>query len=251
MVRVWDRLPLRAGVVAFPRKTPFQAVIEATRNVEDDLAVGGAEQWRVSQVAAQAAATSVSFERPDGGSEAIEVPAQLADGRDDVYYANLAVVGAERESRDFMAPRPDGSSVVYRRAADLKADDEVCVEPSRFVSVFLDSTARRFEHLQVHPLSEWERRRIVWDQVGKVAPSLTAARAVEQSLREARERWTDADGSLDTAAWSAWVRAVLANEWNASERDLNDLEQAARDGLLERVLSWHLHVLKQTTGATP
>jgi hypothetical protein len=82
-------------------------------------------------------------------------------------------------------------------------------------------------------------------------PSPAAARAVEQSLREARERWTDADGALDETAWSAWVRTVLANEWNANERDLKDLEQAARDGLLERVLSWHLHVLKQTTGATP
>jgi hypothetical protein len=249
--RVWDRLPLRIGVVGFPRKTPFQAVIEATRNVEDDLATGGAEKWRVTQVAAQGAATSVSFERPDKGIEVVEVPAQLPDGRDDVYYPNLAVVGAEREPRDFTAPRPDGSSVVYRRAADLKNGDEVCVAPSRFASMFLDSTARRFEPVQVHPLSEWDRRRAVWDQVRAAVPSPAAARAVEQSLREARERWTDADGALDETAWSAWVRTVLANEWNANERDLKDLEQAARDGLLERVLSWHLHVLKQTTGATP
>lgn len=251
MARVWDRLPLRVGVVGFARKTPFQAVIEATRNVEDDLAAGGAEQWRVSEVTVQAATTSLSLERPDGGTEVIDVPAQLADGRDDVYYPNLAVVGAEHEARDFIAPRPDGSSVVYRLAADVKKDDEVCVAPSRFASVFLDSTARRFEPVQVHPLSQWDQRRTVWELVGKAVPSLNAARAVEQSVREARERWTDADGVLDETAWSAWVRAVLANEWNASERDLNDLEQAARDGLLERVLSWHLHVLKETIGAPP
>ena len=251
MVRVWDLLPLRVGVIGFPRKTPFQAVIEATRNVEDDLPAGGAERWRVSQIAPQAATTSLSFERPDKGREVVEVPAQLADGREDVYFPNFAVVGVEREPRDFTAPRPDGSSIVYRRAADMKAGDEVCVEPSRFASVFLDSTARRFEPVQVHPLSEWDRRRTVWDQVRAAVPSPTAARAVEQSLREARERWTDADGALDEAAWSDWVRAVLANEWNASGSDLQILEQAARNGLLERVLSWHLHVLKQTTGATP
>lgn len=257
MARVWDRLPLRVGVIGFPRKTPFQAVIEATRNVEDDLAASSGEQWRVTSTTAQAATTAqpaktvLSFERPDKGSEVIDVPTQLADGRDDVYYPNLAVVGAERERHDFTAPRPNGPSVVYRRAADLKFGDEVCVEPSRFASLFIDSTARRFEPVQVHPLSEWSLRRATWDRVRAATPSLTAARAVEQSLREARERWTDADGALDETAWSAWVRAVLANEWNASERDLNDLEQAARDGLLERVLSWHLHVLKQTTGATP
>ena len=256
MARVWDRLPLRVGVIGFPRKTPFQAVIEATRNVEDDLAAGSVEQWCVTQTDAQAATTTqpaktaLSFERPDRGREVVEVPAQIADGRDDVYYPNLAVVDAEREPRDFTAPRPDSSSVVYRRAADLKAGDHVCVEPSRYSSVFLDSTARRFEPVQVHPLSEWDHRRVVWGRVRAVA-SPTAARAVERSLRDARERWTDADGVLDETAWSEWVRAVLANEWNASERDLNYLEQAARDGVLERVLSWHLHVLKQTTGATP
>jgi hypothetical protein len=251
MSRVWDRLPLRIGVIGFPRKTPFQAVIEATRNVEDDLAVDSVEKWRVSQIESQAATTALSFERPDQGREAVDVPAQLADGRDDVYYPNLAVVGAEREPHDFTAPRSDGPSVVYRRAADLKVGDEVVVEASRYASVYLDSTARRFEPVQVHPLSEWDRRRSIWDQVRAAVPSPTAARAVEQSLREARERWTDEDGALDETAWSEWVRAVLANEWNASESDLNDLEQAARDGVLERVLSWHLHVLKQTTGATP
>lgn len=253
MARVWDRLPLRVGVIGFPRKTPFQVVIEATRNVEDDLATGGPEKWRVTQVAAQAAATSLSFERPDQGIEVVEVPTKLADGRDDVYYPNLAVAGAERELRDFTAPRPDGSSVIYRRAADLKTGDEVCLAPSRFVSVFLDSTARRFEPVTVHPLSEWDRRRTVWDQVRAVVPSPTAARAVEQTLREARERWTDTDGALDEAAWIDWVRAVLANEWNLyklDESDRHNIELAAWDGLLERVLSWHLHVLKQTTGVT-
>src|SRR5690606_42013096 len=60
--------------------------------------------------------------------------------------------------------------------------------------------------------------RAVWDRV-RAVPSPSAARAVEQSLRDARERWTDADGVLDETAWSEWVRAVLANEWNASERD--------------------------------
>lgn len=247
MARVWDRLPLRVGVVVFPRKMPFQAVIEATRNVEDDLAAGGAERWRVRQVATQLATTTLSFERPDQGQEVVEVPEHLADGRVDVYYPNVAVFSTEREPHDFTAPRPDGSSVVYRRASELKADDEICVEPSRFSSVFLDSTARRFEPVRVYPLSEWDRRRTLWDQVRIAVPSPTAARAVEQALREARERWTDAEGVLDEVVWSDWVRAVLANEWSARDQDFQDLEQAARDGLLERVLTWHLHVLKPTT----
>lgn len=257
MARVWDRLPLRVGVIAFPRKTPFQAVIEATRNVEDALAAGDPEKWRVLQVLREQEKVWISFERPDKGREVVAMPTQLKDDRDDVYYPNLAVDRTEREKpHDFTAPRRDGPSVVYRWAAELCEDDIVCVEPSRYAAVFLDSTARRFDPVEVHPLSEWDRRRTVWEQVRKVAPSATAARAVEQSLREARERWTDADGVLDETAWRHWVRAVLANEWKVSGHHLNDLEQAACDGVLERVLNWHLHVLKQTnllkrtTGAT-
>ncbi|NMC09629.1 MAG: hypothetical protein GYA39_01410 [Methanothrix sp.] len=34
---VLDRLPLRLGIVAFPRMMPFQAVIEAARNLEKGL----------------------------------------------------------------------------------------------------------------------------------------------------------------------------------------------------------------------
>jgi CRISPR-associated Csx11 family protein len=256
MARVWDRLPLRIGIIGFPRKTPFQAVIEASRNIEDDLAAGSTEEWCVTSIATQAATTAqppktvLSFERPDKGREVVEVPAQIADGRDDVYYSNLAVVDAEREPHDFSAPRPDGSSVVYRRAADLKPNVKVWVEPSRYASVFIDSTARRFEPVEVYPLSEWDRCREVWALVKKAAPSLTTALAVEHSLTDARRRWTDADIALDETAWGAWARAVLANEWNASEDQLIELEAAARDGLLKRVLSWHLHVLKQKIGAT-
>src|SRR5690606_8671006 len=37
LAQIWDRLPLRAGVIAFPQKLPFQAVVEAARNVEKAL----------------------------------------------------------------------------------------------------------------------------------------------------------------------------------------------------------------------
>ena len=53
-VRVSDRLPLRVGVVTFPRRTPFQAVIEAVRKTEDRIGAAesgnqenGCETWQV------------------------------------------------------------------------------------------------------------------------------------------------------------------------------------------------------------
>jgi hypothetical protein len=246
MARAWDRLPLRIGIIAFPRKTPFQAVIEATRNVADDLGFVGTETWRVAQVDAQTRTTALTLVRPDNGYEHVEVPTQLPDGRNDVYYPNLAVEGLTRAPHDFPAPRPDGSSSTYRWVAELQQGDSIKVESSRFATVFLDSTARRFEPIRARPLSEWQRRQRVWQLVKAAASSSTAARAVEQALCEARERWTDPNGTLDEQAWRDWIHAVLANEWNANANDLKELEETARSGLLEEVLSWHLHVLKQT-----
>lgn len=251
MARVWDRLPLRAGIIGFPRKTPFQAVIEATRNVEDDLAVQSDERWRVTEVITEADKTTLTFNRPDNGQERIDVPTKLCDGREDVYYPNVAVFHPERELRDFTAPRRDGPEVVFRQVSELRSGDEVRVDPSRFAAVFLDSTARRFEPTRLHPLSDWQRSLRIWQLVEKAALSSTAAHAVEQSLGEARERWTNAEGELDDSAWNDWIAAVLTNEWNARGSDLTELEKAARDGLLEHVLSWHLHVLKQKIGEKP
>lgn len=251
MARVWDRLPLRAGIIGFPRKTPFQAVIEATRNVEDDLAVQADERWRVTEVITEADKTTLTFNRPDNGLERIDVPTKLCDGREDVYYPNVAVFHPERELRDFTAPRRDGPEVVFRQVSELKSGDEVRVDPSRFAAVFLDSTARRFEPTRQHPLSDWQRSLRIWQLVEKAALSSTAAHAVEQSLGEARERWTNVEGALDDSAWNDWIAAVLTNEWNARGSDLTELEKAARDGLLEHVLSWHLHVLKQKIGEKP
>jgi len=251
MARVWDRLPLRAGIIGFPRKTPFQAVIEATRNVEDDLAVQADERWRVTEVITEADKTTLTFNRPDNGLERIDVPTKLCDGREDVYYPNVAVFHPERELRDFTAPRRDGPEVVFRQVSELKSGDEVRVDPSRFAAVFLDSTARRFEPTRQHPLSDWQRSLRIWQLVEKAALSSTAAHAVEQSLGEARERWTNVEGALDDSAWNDWIAAVLTNEWNARGSDLTELEKAACDGLLEHVLSWHLHVLKQKIGEKP
>jgi len=251
MARVWDRLPLRVGIIGFPRKTPFQAVIEATRNIEDDLAVQADECWRVTEVITEADKTTLTFNRPDNGQERIDVPTKLCDGREDVYYPNVAVFHPERELRDFTAPRRDGPEVVFRQASELSSGDEVRVEPSRFAAVFLDSTARRFEPTRLHPLSDWQRSLRIWQLVEKAALSSTAAHAVEQSLGEARQRWTNAEGTLDDSAWNDWIAAVLTNEWNARGSDLTELEKAARDGLLEHVLSWHLHVLKQKIGEKP
>ncbi len=123
--RVWDRLPLRVGVVAFPRMTPFQAVIEAARNMEADLAVSEHETWRVTGCETREGVTALSIKSLDHRQELFQtLSIRLPDGREDVFYPYFSV--EDRHARfplDFR--HPDGQ--VFRHVNDLRSGDGVFV----------------------------------------------------------------------------------------------------------------------------
>src|SRR5690606_41638157 len=75
--RVWYRMPLRVGVIAFSRTTPFQAVVETTRSVEEQLAERGVEPWRVVDAKSREGTTALSLARPDGGQDLVVIPVRL------------------------------------------------------------------------------------------------------------------------------------------------------------------------------
>ncbi len=253
MARVWDRLPLRVGVVAFPRKLPYQAVVEAARNVEDDLARCGQETWRVHDVRTLDGVTALSLVRPDGEHQLITVPVALRDGRPDVFYPYCAVGDVRiREPHDFAAPAWNRTTKqhdtrVYRWMPELRPGDGVRVAPSRVARVFLDSTARRFEPVPVRYLDDWCAAREVWRRVQEAAPSLTAARALEAVLLEKREAWAFPKAPSARDRWLDFVRASLVNLWSARGATLDTFVDATRRDILLETLAWHLHVLKQDT----
>ncbi|GIU92127.1 MAG: CRISPR-associated protein Csx11 [Acidimicrobiia bacterium] len=246
--RVWDRMPLHVGIVAFPRMTPFQAVIEAARNVEADLSRGGKERWRVVESHVRDGVAALVLARPDGAHELVTAPIALPDGRADDHYPYVAVTDRiERHSRDFTRPAStDREAQLYRHVADLAPGDGVAVAPSRLAIVFLDSTARRFESAELRYLSEWRRLWEIWDLLCRTAPSVTALRGAWGALADARERWnagevTSRDGS---AAWASLARSVLANHLEARPPELDALVDAAVSGILGTTLEWHLRILK-------
>jgi CRISPR-associated Csx11 family protein len=245
--RVWDRMPLRVGIVAFPRMTTFQAVIEATRNLEDDLSQG-VETWRVVESRVRDGVAALMLARPDGRQELVTVSVALPDGRADDHYSYVGVTdGSERHSRDYAAPDSNGRpGQVYRHIADLAPGDGVAVAPSRFAMIFMDSTARRFERAEVTYLSEWMRLRQTWDLLCRTAPSVTALRGAWAALADARERWkVDTRASRDgSAALASLARSVLANDLGARPPELEALVDAAVSGVLEKSLEWHLRILK-------
>jgi hypothetical protein len=243
--RVWDRMPLRAGIVAFPRMTPFPAVIESARNLEADLAETKCEVWRVRERRTKDGITALALVRPDRAYEAVLVPTALPDGREDVFYPYFRVEDRElRDARDFQ--HPEGA--VYRHAAALRPGDGVVVHPSRVTAVFLDAAARRFEKARSWYLSDFRRMRETWDLLARVTPSLTALRGAWAELEERQIAWRTPDGAWlpgGEAEWTDLARAVLRNRLAVSGAPLEHLTEAAREGILEWAIEWHLGWLKQ------
>jgi hypothetical protein len=245
--RVWDRMPLRVGVVAFPRLTSFQAVIEAARNLEDALHRDRPETWRVVECGTRGGVTALSLEHGHG-RELVLVPTQLPDGRTDVFYPYVQVEDRElRTPRDFQ--HPDGP--VYRHMADLQPGDGLIVSPSRIAAVFLDTTARRFDPPEVRPLGDFERMRAVWDVLVRKSPSLSALRGAWSELEECLRNWRDPEGRWLPGAEAERLelaRAILRDRLGISGAALETLVEAARHGTLEWALKWHVTWLKESLG---
>ena len=245
--RVWDRLPLRVGVVAFSRMMPFQAVIEAVRNIESDLdGTNEPETWRVAGCETREGVAALRLESLDRPRELLQtIPVGLPDGRDDVFYPYLAVEDkSPRFPRDFRHP----NGQVFRHASDLQSGDGISVHPSRIAVLFMDDATKRFQSPLCRPLMEWLRMRELWQLVDRYAPSQTALRGAWSEVVERRESWQGADGAwLDggEAAWLDLARAMFHERLGVRGACLEELVEAAGDGLLDWSLEWHISVLKK------
>ena len=248
--RVWDRLPLRVGVIAFAQKLPFQAVIEVARNIEADLESAAGKTWRVARCERRDGAVALCFKRPDGGIELCTAPVRLPDGREDLFYPYAAVEERKpRLPRDF--PHPDGQ--LYRHFGDLKAGDGVKVCPALIATLFMTTGADRFQPIKALPLSSWGRMRETWRLLDRVAPSGSALRAAWGALEVKQAEWCDADLKWIPGAkesWLALARSVLGEGLQVGGAALETLVEAAADGILKYAVDWHMTVLKQRPGGS-
>lgn len=249
--RVWDRLPLRIGVVAFPRMTPFQAVIESARTLEDDLdRLHSEEEWRVSKSDTQEGITTLNLktEQNCNSEHTVHIPVGLPDGRKDVFYPYLALAQDKDEGNRFSLDfqHPDGRT--YRHAQDLQSGDRVHVSPSYIATLFMESTSMRFDPPKRRYLAEWLRMRDLWRLLLKVSPSQTALQGAWADLSERREKWQDSDGKWVDGGKSEWLdlaRAVFHNRLRVRGSCLDAIVQAAGNGLFDWSLQWHVRALKQ------
>jgi CRISPR-associated Csx11 family protein len=244
--RVWDRLPLRVGVIAFPRMVSYQAIVEASRNVEDML-VRKKETWQVVETERRAGVVALRLRRCDGRESLQVVPVTLPDGREDVFYPYVAVEDRQvRFPRDFWRPDPEGR--VYRHVADLRPGDGVKVMPARVKTLFMDSTAARFDTTPAPYLEEWTWMREVWALLQRVATSQTALQRQRSELARLEEDWKAPSGDRTASPdlWRQTLRAVLAHHLEVQGTPLEALTEAAVQGVLQWALDWHMTVLKES-----
>jgi len=245
--RVWDRLPLRIGVVAFTRMTPFQAVIDTVRSVEANLTEKGRdmEVWHIKQSETRDGEVSLEMTTPDSQSFVKNIPVTLPDGRSDVFYPYFAVVDRQIRSKyDFQ--HPNGQT--YRSVKELQDGDRVYVHPSYITTVFLDNAARRFEPIIIKRIEEWQDMLEIWKLIDKVVPSRTALRGAWEELDEKRCSWQETDGRWLEKGEEAWLdlaRTVFHVRLKIGGPPLETLVKAAGSGLLEWSLVWHMNILKK------
>jgi len=242
--RVWDRLPLHVGVVAFSRLAPYQAVVEATRNVEDALA-GKDEIWQVQEVEGRAEVVGLRLRRGDGRETIRVVPITMPDGREDVFYPYVAVEDQEvRFPRDFRHPQGQ----VYRHVANLRPGDGIRVSPARVKTLFLDSTAARFDAKSSRYLEDWTQMREVWRLLERVAPSQTALQRLRSELARLEMDWQSPAGgpAAPPDLWRDTLRAVLANHLEVQRAALETLTESAVQSTLQWALDWHMTALKES-----
>ena len=241
--RVWDRLPLHVGIVAFERTLSFQAVLEAVRNLEDELTRRDVERWSVTGTEVYGGIFALQLRRPDGQETLRIIPLRLPDGRDDVFYPYLRVEDQSlRAPRDFRHPK----GALYRHAPDLRLGDSVCVFPARVAALFMDSTAARFEKVDPIYAEDWKRVRDLWQLLVRVAPSQTALQRFWSEMSRLESEWLSGFERATPELWQDTVRALLVEHLEVKGTALETLLEAALKGLLQRTLEWHMTALKES-----
>jgi len=242
--RVWDRLPLRVGVVGFPRALSFQAVVEAVRNVEEALRVP-TEIWRVEETWIREDVLALSLRRKDGQNTLWCIPLRLPDGREDVFYPYVEVEDRTlRYPRDFRHPE---NGRVFRHVADLRVGDGIRVVPAAVIALWMESTAARFDEPKPYSLEDWTKMRAVWELLTRVAPSITAVQRLRNAIVEMETRWRSPNG-----LWGApmelrreTLRALFAEHLEVQGAALETLVACAMEDLFSWTLEWHLTALHE------
>jgi len=249
--KVRNRLPLALGAVFCERKMPLQAVLDAARQMFTRPIVE--ERWKISKADGKG---RLEF---DNGV-CWNVPTLMGDGEtEDVWYPYVKLAGEPAAHHDL---RFEQGGAHWTHVKTLQRDDSVCLTPSTFDFLWLDTAARRFEaHYdergrrparpsRPYYLEEFARLEASWERFSHLSRS--QMKQTLQAIEEARQRWFGRDKDNQSASdpiFRGFVKDVLANaqwDWRSiPEPERDALIKAGARGALNDLAELHLEILKE------
>jgi hypothetical protein len=239
--KVQNRLPLFLGIVFFQRKTPLAAVMDTARRMLATPVTS--EQWTVDTDVDNGA---VKF---TNGVE-WKVPTKMGDGTtDDVWYPYFFVEQFADGTPDQRARRFRHNGQWLVHVNDLRAGDVVCVTPSRFAYLFLESTAQRFQFDGAQDgmlLDELPKVIEMWGDLKKSGITDTGLRGVQALLETKGAAWGAASEELAHLAATTLQQANLFKRKDQKRNPLPDVvtPKDVTSGRLARCLELYTKILK-------
>jgi len=191
--KVQSRLPLFLGMVFFPRKMPLLAVMDTARRMLDvPLAE---ESWTVECCRPDGEGYEHQYLRLSQGNDRLvmKFPIKMGDNTTrDIWYPYVFVEHFADGTPDNRQYRFQHNGRWLVHVCALKEDDVVKVTPSRFVYLWLEHTAKRFEFdPKKHPilLDELLQLREMWNRLKESAITTTGLRNLQALLKAKSAAW--------------------------------------------------------------
>lgn len=237
--KVQNRLPLFLGLVFFPRKTPLAAVIDTARRMLAQVEFKE-ETWQIETVNGG----QVKF------TNGVEwtVPTTMDDGSPDVWYPYFRVQDATAQYPYCFDVKEGQFKGRWARVAELNGQ-AVCVTPSRFAYLFLESTAQRFRfdpQPDARRLDELPRLMKMWCALKQSSITDTALRGVASLLESKGAAWGATSAELERLAETTLKQAKLFNFKDQAGNPLADvvIPNDVTSGRFARCLELHTKILK-------
>lgn len=249
--KVRDRLPLHLGIIAFHRKTPLYAVMEAGKTLVE------AFRERSNTIGVEVIEPIKDVSAPDSslGSKVKKVVLKpnsdyshyllewfisysTGDGQDDEWHPYFRFNGnPNREPYSF--EYTNGNYVVHVKA--LQKGDQVKIKPSFFRLFYLDTLSSRFKvDEDLRPLDDIHRITSLWNKIQEQNWSMSQIHAFWQ---EVRKRY---DGYKGDSTWENFVKAAISNILRLPHNSGfgEEIFKATKYGILDLCLNWYLTVKK-------
>lgn len=280
MGKARNRLPLRLGVIYFPRRTPIRAALDAGQTMLQQKPMGDTPLWSVLATPVQQANTDLPSSGLKEGTRQFDhwyavnlaqnnrlltwyVPAVMGDGcTEDNWFPYVFIETHDDDSEmagrqlAFKGKRPtaNGDKDCWLiHVGELKEGDEVYFAPASFDFEWLDTSGRRFEiaydeqgerysrYTRPWLLDDLDRLEALWNLMKCLKTS--QRHQVTRTIEATREAWYGSDEggqAKNDGVFRQFVADTLAGAEWRKGQPWKNIPQELRDKLVQAGTSGEL-----------